>query len=231
MKVYRQVLSFAIVIAGIFILLITSVEIAAYGGFSYYEKEYEEYNVTEALNMEMSDIMYVTEEMMAYLRGNRDELTVITMVEGVEQDFFNEQDRLHMYDVQQLFIGGINLRYAALVILAVCLVLLVRTGEKWGKVLCRAYWIGLGGFIAVLGILVYLSSQNFSKYFTIFHQMFFSNDLWIFDPAEDYMIRMLPEGFFYDMASRIVLVFAVSLVVVFVISISAYRIIIRRGNK
>ena len=83
----------------------------------------------------------------------------------------------------------------------------------------------------VLGILAYLFSQNFNKYFTIFHQIFFSNDLWIFDPAEDYMIRMLPEGFFYDMASRIVLAFAVSLIVVFIISIAAYRLIIRRDNK
>ena len=32
---------------------------------------------------------------------------------------------------------------------------------------------------------------------------FFTNDLWLFDPETDYMIRMLPEGFFYDMVMRI----------------------------
>ena len=37
----------------------------------------------------------------------------------------------------------------------------------------------------------------------IFHEIFFDNDLWIFDPAEDYMIRMLPEGFFFDFVIRI----------------------------
>ena len=53
--------------------------------------------------------MYVTEEMMAYLRGDRDTLSVITTVEGQEQDFFNEQDRFHMGEVRDLFIGGLNI--------------------------------------------------------------------------------------------------------------------------
>ena len=52
-------------------------------------------------------------------------------------------------------------------------------------------------------ILGSLFASNFNRYFTIFHEIFFDNDLWMFDPAEDYMIRMLPEGFFYDFVIRI----------------------------
>ena len=88
------------------ILLITAFEAAMYLDFSYYQKEYEKYNVLEDLDMEMEDVMYVTEEMMAYLRGEREELRVITTVDGVRQDFFNEQDRFHMEEVQGLFLGG-----------------------------------------------------------------------------------------------------------------------------
>ena len=51
-----------------------------------------------------------------------------------------------------------------------------------------------------------------------FHHIFFDNDLWLFDPATDYMIRMLPEGLFYDMVMRIGAIFVGGLAVVLVLS-------------
>ena len=53
--------------------------------------------------------------------------------------------------------------------------------------------------------------------FTLFHEIFFTNDLWLFDPATDYMIRMLPEGFFYDMVMRIGAWFVGGLVLLFAV--------------
>ena len=82
------ILAFSIIAA----LLITSFEIAMYADFGVYQREYEKYDVLSDLDMTMDDVMYVTHEMMDYLRGNGDTLSVITTVEGREQDFFNEQD-------------------------------------------------------------------------------------------------------------------------------------------
>ena len=62
-----------------------------------------------------------------------------------------------------------------------------------------------------------LFASDFTKYFTIFHEIFFTNDLWLFDPATDYMIRMLPEGFFYDMVMRIGAWFVGGLVLLFAV--------------
>ena len=58
-------------IAAIVILLITAFEIGAYSDYGWYEKEYAKYEVLDDLEMEMEDVMHVTEEMMSYLRGNR----------------------------------------------------------------------------------------------------------------------------------------------------------------
>ena len=58
---------------------------------------------------------------------------------------------------------------------------------------------------------------DFTRCFTIFHEIFFTNDLWIFDPATDYMIRMLPEGFFADMVARIGGIFLGMLAVLFLL--------------
>ena len=90
------ILGFSVIAA----LLITSFEIAMYADFDVYRQEYEKYDVLSELDMTMDDVMYVTHEMMDYLRGEGDTLSVVTTVEGQEKDFFNEQDRFHMGEVR-----------------------------------------------------------------------------------------------------------------------------------
>lgn len=185
------------------ILLITSFEAAMYLDFSYYQKEYEKYHVLEDLDMKMEDVMYVTEEMMAYLRGDRKELKVITTVEGKRSVFFNEQDRFHMEEVQGLFLGGIRLRKYAGVLLVVCVLILLRRKENLFRILSKSWYIVLGIFLTMAALIGIMVLWNFDAIFLLFHELFFDNDLWIFDPNTDYMIRMLPEGLFFDFVFRI----------------------------
>lgn len=161
------------------ILLITSFEAAMYLDFSYYQKEYEKYHVLEDLDMKMEDVMYVTEEMMAYLRGDRKELKVITTVEG---------KRLRKY---------------AGVLLVVCVLILLRRKENLFRILSKSWYIVLGIFLAMAALIGIMVLWNFDAIFLLFHELFFDNDLWIFDPNTDYMIRMLPEGLFFDFVFRI----------------------------
>lgn len=201
----QNITAVAAMVILIIALLLTSFQIAIYGDSDYrfYEKEYEKYRVADSLYMEMEDIMDVTDKMMAYLIGEREELSVITEVEGREQDFFNEQDRFHMGEVKELFLGGLRIRNYLLAAAVLLVILLIVWKTDIGKVLPRAYFISLGVFGVLTAVLGGLFASNFNKYFTIFHEIFFDNDLWIFDPAEDYMIRMLPEVFFFDFVIRI----------------------------
>ena len=208
------ILGFSIIAA----LLITSFEIAMYSDFDVYRQEYEKYDVLSDLDMTMDDVMYVTHEMMDYLRGEGDTLSVITTVEGKEQDFFNEQDRFHMGEVRNLFIGGLNIRIGACVAAVVCILFLIITRADIKKILPRSYWIALGVTGAAVLLIGIAAVVNFNAVFVQFHHIFFDNDLWIFDPAEDYMIRMLPEGLFYDMVMRIGAIFVVSLMAVLALS-------------
>ena len=191
----------------VIVLLITSFQLVIYGDPSYgfYEKEYEKYHVTASLHMSMEDVMEVTEHMMDYLIGKEEKLSIVTDVDGREQDFFNEQDRLHMADVKNLFLGGLKLRT---VFLMLAIVLLMLAGVKAGRKrisrqFFEAYSIALGVFLGLLLFLGVVFAIDFTACFTVFHEIFFTNDLWLFDPSADYMIRMLPEGFFADMVFRI----------------------------
>ena len=218
-KWLHKILAILPSIALIVIFLISSFEIGAYGDWSFYEKEYEKYKMADELYMEMPDIMKVTKYMMSYLRGNEKELSIETEVEGNVQDFFNEQDRLHMADVQGLFLGGLAIRRAAILVLLFLMAALVLMKADWRRLLPQMYQWVLAVFLALTAGAGFLFSRDFNKYFVIFHHIFFSNDLWIFDPAEDYMIRMLPEGFFYDMVMRIGSIFATFLIISLVGSI------------
>ena len=194
------ILGFSIIAA----LLITSFEIAMYSDFDVYRQEYEKYDVLSDLDMTMDDVMYVTHEM--------------TTVEGQEQDFFNEQDRFHMGEVRDLFIGGLNIRLGACVAAVLCILFLIITHADFKKIIPRSYWIALGVTGAAVLLIGIAAVIDFNAVFVQFHHIFFDNDLWIFDPAEDYMIRMLPEGLFYDMVIRIGAIFVVGLVVLLVLS-------------
>lgn len=208
------ILGFALIAA----LLITSFEIAMYADFDVYRQEYEKYDVLSDLNMSMDDAMDVTRQMMAYLRGEGDTLSVITTVDGREQDFFNEQDRFHMGEVRDLFIGGLNIRTGALVIAVLCILLLILTKADLKKTVPAGYQAALAVTAAALLFLGIACAVDFNTVFVKFHHIFFDNDLWIFDPAEDYMIRMLPEGLFFDMVVWIGCIFAGLLAVFLILS-------------
>ncbi len=208
------ILGFSIIAA----LLITSFEIAMYSDFDVYRQEYEKYDVLSDLDMTMDDVMYVTHEMMDYLRGEGDTLSVMTTVEGKEQDFFNEQDRFHMGEVRDLFIGGLNIRLGACAAAVLCVLFLLFTRADIKKIIPRSYRIALGVTGAAVLLIGIAAVVDFNAVFVQFHHIFFDNDLWIFDPAEDYMIRMLPEGLFYDMVMRIGAIFVAGLAVLLVLS-------------
>ena len=202
------------------VLLLTSFQVAIYGDnqYRFYEREYKKYQVADSLNMTMDNIMDVTDQMMAYLIGNKAELSVITDVDGETQDFFNEQDRFHMGEVKNLFLGGLKIRNIMLVAVLLILILLAARKADMIKLLPRAYFVTLGISGVITIVLGGLFASDFDKYFRIFHEIFFDNDQWMFDPATDYMIRMLPEGFFYDFVFRIGGFFVGSLAVLGVVS-------------
>lgn len=208
----------------IFILLITSVEAVTYWNPGYYEKEYTKYQVLDDLpEMTMEDLLKVTDEMMQYLRGNREDLHVFTTMGGVEREFFTQREIAHMEDVQGLFLGGIFLRRASFVICILCIAAMAFLKTSVREILPKTICIGTGLFFGIAAVLGGIISTDFTKYFIIFHHIFFDNDLWILDPSVDMLINIVPEPFFMDTAARIIILFAVSVLLVFGISFWFYK--------
>lgn len=217
MKFIHYALGILLTFALMIVLLITSIEAVTYWTPGYYEKEYAKYHVTDAVQMEMSDLLEVTDEMMAYLRGRREDLHVTTTVNGQPREFFNEREIAHMEDVRGLFLGGLALRILCIAMVALCIALMAATRCDLRRVLPRSICAGTGLLFAAVCVLAAVISRDFTKYFVIFHHIFFDNDLWILNPSTDLLINIVPEPFFMDTAARIALTFGASVAIIFLV--------------
>ena len=214
------------------IFLITSVESVVYWTPGYFEREYTMYNVPETVSMEMDDLLYVTDEMMMYLRGDgRDDLNISVPVDGHTRPFFNEREMAHMEDVRNLFIGALHLRTACIAAAFLCLALMFLVKADVKRILPRAVCTGTGIFMVLTAGLALLISTDFTKYFIIFHKIFFDNDLWILDPATDLLINIVPEPFFADTAARIAFTFSFLVLALFFVCLACIRRSGKRSKK
>ena len=224
MKLLHSLAGFLCSVCLMAILLITSIEAVAYWIPGYYEKEYTKYQVLDDLpEMAMDDLLAVTHEMMAYLRGNREDLHVFTTMGGEYREFFNAREIAHMEDVRGLFLGGLVIRRAAVLGILLALAFLIFTKAKLLEILSKAICLGMGGVFLIAGALGGIIATDFNKYFVIFHHIFFDNDLWILDPATDMLINIVPEPFFMDTAFRILGVFGGSVALIFGICLYLWR--------
>ena len=198
------------------ILFITSVEAVVYWTPGYFEKEYTKYNVLDSLpSMTMDDLLHVTDEMMDYLRGGREDLHVTTTMGGEQREFFNEREIAHMEDVRGLFLDALAIRRGCLLLMALCVIILFLLKADFKRVFPKSVCLGTGLFFGITAILAAIISTDFSKYFIMFHHIFFRNDLWILDPATDMLINIVPEGFFSDTVLHIGITFFLCVVIVF----------------
>ena len=213
------------------VFLITSVEAVAYWTPHYYENEYTRYQVADDVHMEMDDLLYVTDEMMAYLRGSRDDLNIDTVVDGTPREFFNAREKAHMADVRNLFLGGLALRRLCLFLAAASVALLALLKLPLKHLLPRMLCAGTVLFLGVTALLAGIISTDFTKYFIIFHKIFFTNDLWQLDPRTDLLINIVPEPFFMDTAARIGITFCLMTGALFFLCLACILREHRRGKS
>ena len=106
-----------------------------------------------------------------------------------------------MVDVKSLYQSFRKSQLAA--IAAFVMVLLLSLSErKKGRssITLRSLAVAVIIFFIILGVLGIWAYTDFTAFWTAFHHLFFTNDLWLMDPAVCRMIRICPESLFAGMA-------------------------------
>lgn len=176
-------------------LLITAVQ------YFTFNEDYLYKNIDKDVPVPSEDLKLITQNLADYLENKRNDLVFKITYEGEERKAFNDREVHHMIDVKDIYI---KLNYLKLI----SLLLIIGIGAlKRKKYLLNSMYYSAGlsfVFSALLGIII---SINFNKAFIFFHEIAFSNDLWLLDPRTDLLINLLPLSFFINISIHMTILF------------------------
>lgn len=194
------------------VILLTAIEWHAFD-LNFFHSEYRKLNSTEIIGISEQELMDSTRGLLAYIKGERDDLSIEAVIKGRQRPVFNQREIQHMADVQRLYAIGHWLRNTGLVLFFLLLgVTRYAAGKKFLKFWAGGYLAGAAIFIVLLGAIALAISQDFLWFWNSFHYLIFTNDLWQLDPQTDILIQMVPEEFFFDLVLRILFSFTVVMV-------------------
>ncbi len=164
----------------------------------------------EKLGMSEEDLGKVAQSMVYFTKGEADTLQVRVTMNGVERDFYNEKEILHIEDVRDL-VRNVRIFIAVcgvVCIAGICVLAVTKDLQK----LAKAFLVSLGIVAAVAAFVGILALVDIQAVIHGFHYMFFDNDLWLMDPRKDMVIWLFSEGMYGNAIARIGIWLAVLLV-------------------
>ena len=130
--------------------------------------------------------------------------------EEIKGDYFNSKEKLHLKDVKELF------DIVKFIILTSLLVLVLSYWYLRKKIFFNSVKVGCLILLIFILVLLLFSFFDFTKLFFGFHELVFTNDLWLLNPETDNLINLLPEKIFEEIVFRLGLFVGISsLVLVF----------------
>lgn len=226
MRKISSIFAVLLILSAPITLLLTGVQLVAFDR-DYYRAEYVKYNIPEYIGMSMDNLMDSTEKLLSYLENKRDDLDFKASFAKGEQEFFSQRDKQHMVDVKGLFVKGRIIRNFSFFYIVIFILLLFWKRpfvDQLRKLTRFGIAIAAAGIAPVL-IIVVLMNIDFYKYFTVFHEIFFTNDLWLLDPATDRLVNIFPQDFFTDMAFSISYLYIGAMVAILIVSLLIMRFV------
>lgn len=187
-----------------------------------YQNGFDKYNISQVTNISSSELTEVASRMIDYLGGNSDTPQLKVNKNGKESLLYNEKELKHLADVREITDIFRFLQITSIVIIIITGALMFWKDDN--KNLLNGMTTGAAITLTFTGILVIWSLVDFSSLFYLFHIFSFDNDLWLLDPAKDYLIMMFPEGFFYDAALLIVISVTIASILLLVVSVVLEKI-------
>jgi len=202
------------------VLLVTSNGRGAINTRRLYEYGYDKYNVEVETGLSRAELMHITDELIMYFSAPG-ELAVA--------DSFNKREISHLADVKNL-IGLYSWIQEACLIYVIGYVFLgyYLLKKKWWPMLSKRLIWGCGltlGILAAAGIAIAI---DFEAVFDWFHHISFNNLDWLGLPSE-LLIKLYPEGFFFEASLFVVIATVIECVLIG--GLSAGYLIYRRRKS
>lgn len=136
------------------------------------------------------------EEIVLFMKGETD----------VQPDVLNEKEQQHMRDVRDLILLSQKVSQSCMTLAAALAVVIAWTGAKDKRSGMPLGVLAGLGITLLIALIVYalMNTQGFEQMFIWMHEILFTNDLWLLDPREDILIRMMPQLLFERAAEKVV---------------------------
>lgn len=149
-----------------------------------YQLDIRHLGLLDYTTLSEKELLYNFDQLMRYLN--------LPWVETLKMTDFpvSANGALHFYEVKRLFL----VNYCVLLVTVIPSIVYVRHLNKQQRL-----WTMIQPFriaVVVPIVIAFLMAVNFDRFFVLFHGVFFNNDAWIFNPATDPIINVLPETFF-----------------------------------
>lgn len=185
--------------------LVSIVEAAAFDP-AYYEHEYAKNGTAQYVGVPEETLNEATENLLRYLEGDRENLDMSVSIDGIEREYYNEREKLHMADVRDLNQNAVRFMWTGYIAGGALLAAAYFFSRRKYLVWAACFFAIVGVLAAFLAIGIW-GAIDFTSFWIRFHHIFFRNDLWTFDPATSLLIRMFEEQFFLDLVGQILIWF------------------------
>lgn len=224
MKRLPFILAFLASLLLIVALLFTSLQLCM-NDEGWYYAQYEKMNLAGRIGISTQDITKALMRLVDYMEGRVDSIQLTVTENNEPVEMYNERETLHMLDVRALYQAWRGVRDFGVMAAAVLLfaALYLTQKDMRLRLLSRAFSWAAAAFNALAAALAIFAAVDFNAFWTAFHHLFFTNDLWLLSYATDRMIRICPQELFSGIIARFALFFLVPFAALFALSLFGAR--------
>jgi integral membrane protein (TIGR01906 family) len=172
------------------------------------------YADTSASGVTQASYRTLSAGITGYLGGKTETAQVLVARYGIPGDAFSKKELSHLKDVRGLIAAAVCVSWLLGAFLAASVIFLAirdfgknKRLEKQAEnlLICRSIITGFMLLAAAAAAAAIWAAVDFNGIFILFHQVLFSNSLWMLDPATDLLIQLMPLGFFRHYAIKVLL--------------------------
>jgi integral membrane protein (TIGR01906 family) len=182
------------------VLLVTSTICWEVNELRLYEYGFEKYDISQVTGLDNQQLSTVAQHLIDYFDLRTDTAQIEVNKNGTKFELYNERELIHLEDIKNLVQRDYWVQRGSLILMVLCAMLLLFIFKSGWRLPVKGLFWGSAITLGMMIILALWALFGFEQFFIIFHLISFSNQYWMLDPARDYLIRLFPEGFFYDAA-------------------------------
>ena len=161
-----------------------------------YRYAIDEFDAVATTGIEREELIRAGAEIRNYFNNSQETLFIEVTEEGREASLFNARETIHMQDVKDRFqLANRAQEFSVMYVLTFIVVVVLWAREISPRDLAVRVAGGCTLCLAVLGAIGAVGMSGFDDAWTDFHELLFSNDFWLLNPATDHLIQMFPPDF------------------------------------